>query len=149
MHVCLCVGTRAVIYVRTFMCKKTQVCPICRHSNPIPAWGPTYGSNVHKAGNVRARYHRSCIQGWLMHLAKLGEEKMKDPCSKLQINACLRDLFPAKHSFWMTWSSARQRRKQSSSGMPPQKRAKRKDASGPTVTTCKYSCRLVRSPTTL
>ena len=122
--------------------KKTQVCPICRHSNPIPTWGPTYGSNVHKVGNVRARYHRSCIQGWLMHLAKLGEEKMKDPCTKLQINACLRDLFPPKHSFWMTWLSARQRRKQSSSGMPPRKRAKMKDASGPTVTTCKYSCRL-------
>ena len=124
------------------------MCPICRNSNPIPTWGPTHGSNVHQAGQVRARYHRSCIQGWLMHLAKLGAEKMTDPCSKLPINACLRDLFPVKHSFWITWLSARQHRNESSSGMPPRKRAKTKDTSEPTiavVTTCKYSCRLVRS----
>ena len=124
-----------------------QVCAICRNSNPIPEWGPNHGSNVHKAAKVRARYHRSCMQGWLMHLAKLGEEKMTDPCSKLEINACLRDLFPAKHSFWITWLSARQRRKESSSRMSPRKRAKAKDASEPmiaVVTTCKYRCRLVR-----
>jgi len=126
----------------------TQVCPICRDVNPIPTWGPTYGSNVHKAGKVRSRYHRSCIQGWLMHLAKLDEEKMTDPCSKLEINTFLRDLFPPKHSFWPTLLSARERRRQRLSEIPPKKRAKTDDSSEPTievVTTCKYSCRLVRS----
>ena len=127
------------------MCE-IQVCPICRDSNPIPTWSPTHGSNVHKAGKVRARYHRSCIQGWLMHLAKQGEEKMTDPCSKLRINACLRDLFPTRHSFWTTWANERQRRQEISSGMSPKKRARMNDSSGRTIasmTTCEYSCRLV------
>ena len=75
-----------------------QVCPICRDSNPIPAWSPTHDSNVHKAVEVRTRYHQSCIQGWFTHLTKRGEYKMTDPCSKLEINTCLRDLFPVKHS---------------------------------------------------
>ena len=84
-----------------------------------------------------------------MHLAKLGEEKMTDPCSKLEMNTCLRDLFPPKHSFWATWLSARERRDKSLPEMSPKKRVRKKDSSAePTiavVTTCKYSCRLVRS----